>query len=278
MNTDVIIDRITRALGGIRGIDAIVLGGSRATGSAGAASDIDIGIYYSAGLDMDMLRERAAAIDDLHRPDCMTAIGEWGPWINGGGWLTVDGMPVDLLLRNTERVESCVDDCINGRITIDYQCGHPFGFVNSIYMGEVALCRELYSGSDALARLKDRLRDYPPLYRRAAMDKFVWESGFSLACGRKAANKHDVLYASGSLFRAGVAQAYALYALNRMYCINEKGCLARLESDGAVMPHDLRARTEAALRLEGSNIAQAFDALDALHAEVAALCAEADKE
>ena len=72
----------------MRGIDAVVLGGSRATGTAGRDSDIDIGIYYDAGtFDLDDFRGRAALIDDEHRRDAVTSPGEWGPWINGGGWL-----------------------------------------------------------------------------------------------------------------------------------------------------------------------------------------------
>ena len=70
----------------------------------------------------------------------------------------------------------------------------------------------------ALAALKRRLEPYPETYRREAIAKFLWECDFSLMCGRKAASKRDVLYASGSLFRSAVALVYALYAHYRMYC------------------------------------------------------------
>ncbi|WP_230968387.1 hypothetical protein [Nostoc sp. WHI] len=36
-----------------------------------------------------------------------------------------------------------IDDCHTGQITIDYQPGHPHGFVSSIDMGEIAICQVL---------------------------------------------------------------------------------------------------------------------------------------
>lgn len=270
---DAIARRAADALAGLPGVDAVVLGGSRATGSAGEASDVDIGIYYGEGFDEGAFRARAAELDDARRPDCATGIGDWGPWINGGGWLTVDGAPVDLLLRDTARVARCVDDCIRGNITIDYQCGHPFGFVNAIYMGEVYLCRPLVERTGALAALKRRLITYPETYRRAAIDKFLWECEFSLLCGRKAASKRDVVYAAGSLFRSAVALVYALYAHYRMYCINEKGCLARLIESGVALPDGFGAAIEGAFRLTGEGVAPAFDAMQRAYEAARRICA-----
>jgi hypothetical protein len=38
----------------------------------------------------------------------LTAIGDWGPWINGGAWLTVEGKRVDLLYRELDKVRSVI--------------------------------------------------------------------------------------------------------------------------------------------------------------------------
>lgn len=271
---DNVIRQVADGLAAAPGIDAIVLGGSRATGTATESSDIDIGIYYNESFDMAAFRALGMALDDARRPDCITDIGEWGPWINGGGWLTVDGMAVDLLLRDTGKVARCIDDCIAGKLTIDYQCGHPFGFVNSIYMGEVYLCQPLCEHTGTLAALKRRLEPYPETYRREAMAKFLWECDFSLMCGRKAASKRDVLYASGSLFRSAVALVYALYAHYRMYCLNEKGCLKRLVASGVALPDGFAATLEGACALTGDNIAQAFDAVQRMYEDVRRICAQ----
>ena len=45
-NDEVLIGRLVRAFGGVPGVSAIVLGGSRARGEASAQSDYDIGLYY----------------------------------------------------------------------------------------------------------------------------------------------------------------------------------------------------------------------------------------
>ena len=46
-NDETLLARLVRGLGGVPGIRAIVLGGSRARGHASARSDYDIGLYLS---------------------------------------------------------------------------------------------------------------------------------------------------------------------------------------------------------------------------------------
>lgn len=246
---DNILSQVIHTLSSVAGIDAIVLGGSRATGTANKDSDIDIGIYYDEALfDLTSFREKITNIDDEHRRNIVTDPGEWGPWINGGGWLKIDGIAVDILFRDTRKVITVIDACINGTITIDYQCGHPFGFVNSIYMGEVAYCKILYSNNSIIPEQKKRLIDIPQSYQKAAIEKFLWECEFSMQCGKKAIGKGDVLYAAGSLFRCAISLLQVLYAINGMYMLNEKGSLGRLlNQKEAYVPNDFANDIEAAL-------------------------------
>ena len=90
----------------------------------------------------------------------VTPLGEWGPWINGGGWLTVAGRKVDLLYRDLARVRSVVADCAAGRIAMAYQPGHPHGFCSAIWMGEIALCRPIFD-PPACAPHQIRFRSAP---------------------------------------------------------------------------------------------------------------------
>ena len=92
----------------------------------------------------------------------VTAIGEWGPWINGGAWLTVEGKRVDLLYRDLDRVRAVIEACQAGRIERVYQPGHPHAFISAIYMGEVALCLVLWDPENVLAGLKRRNGRPPP--------------------------------------------------------------------------------------------------------------------
>lgn len=269
-----VIEKAARAFSGIRGVESVVLGGSRATGCAGAESDIDIGIYYDAGrFDADEFRLRASQLDDARRKDAATEPGAWGPWINGGGWLNVDGFSVDVLYRDMDKVSAVIGGCLRGDITIDYQCGHPFGFVNSIYMGEAAYCVELFSSSSRLREEKARLSPFPETYRDAAVRKFLWECGFSLMCGRKAAGRGDALYVSGSMFRCAVSLLHVLYAANGMYMLNEKGALARLvKTEGALMPDGFAEDVSSALsNCGGEAEATAFGKIEKHYVEVCRL-------
>ena len=49
---DFIIDEVVNELKKVSGVEAIVLGGSRARGVYSETSDIDIGIYYNECLDL----------------------------------------------------------------------------------------------------------------------------------------------------------------------------------------------------------------------------------
>ena len=101
-----ILDKIVAVLSTVPGIHAIVLGGSRAGGTHSPSSDIDIGIYYDdPALDIDALNKATQEVDDEHRKNLIASPGGWGKWVNGGGWLIVDGYSVDFILRDIARVE-----------------------------------------------------------------------------------------------------------------------------------------------------------------------------
>ena len=101
-----VLDKIVTVLSTVSGIKAIVLGGSRARGTHSPSSDIDIGIYYDGPmLDIDALNKATQAVDNEHRENLIAPPGGWGKWVNGGGWLTIDGFPVDFILRDITRVE-----------------------------------------------------------------------------------------------------------------------------------------------------------------------------
>jgi predicted nucleotidyltransferase len=270
-----ILTQIIHAFNGVNGIDAIVLGGSQATGTANKDSDIDIGIYYDEKtFDLSFFKQKVVSLDDEHRENIVINPGEWGPWINGGGWLQVDGVAVDILFRDTRKVISVIDDCIDGKISIDYQCGHPFGFVNSIYMGEVAYCKILSSNNNLILDQKNRLVEIPKSYQKATIEKFLWECEFSWQCGKKATGKGDVLYAAGSLFRCAISLLQVLYAANGMYMLNEKGSLGRLLSQKEVfIPKDFAGDVEAALSgLNINTMQDCFDRMQVQYIELSSYC------
>jgi hypothetical protein len=225
---DPFLERISVALTAVPGVVAVTLGGSRATGAAHAASDYDVGLYLSerVGLDVEHLLEVVKGLVDDSAAAKVTEVGGWGPWIVGGGWLTIASSKVDLLYRPIESVEKVIRDCHDGRISMDYQPGHPHGFCSAIWMGEVALCRPLSDPHGALANLKAMALPYPDKLREALIRRFQWEVLFSIENAQTAIPRGDPSYIAGCAFRALACAAQVLFALNRNYLINEKGAVA----------------------------------------------------
>jgi predicted nucleotidyltransferase len=271
------LDFIVRHLSPVPGIQAVVLGGSRALGTHTPDSDTDLGLYYhsSAPPDLEALQHAVAEIDDRQGAYAITPIGEWGPWINGGGWLKVQGRSVDLLYRDLARVAEVVADCRAGCIAIHYQPGHPHGFATPIYMGEVATCKDLWDPHGEVARLKEHTRPYSPLLQRAIVDKFLWEAQFSIDNARKGVSRADVAYVGGCCFRSVACLIQVLFALNERYLLNEKGSLA-VASTLAIRPANLKPRVEAVFELldaEAAAIEAAVAQLETIADEVAVLAA-----
>src|SRR5918994_1034069 len=95
------LTRIVPRLAAVPGVVGVVLGGSRARGTANAASDYDVGLYYGPDdpLDTGRLLDAARELADDPAAVTVTPVGGWGPHIVGGGWLSIEGRKVDLLYR-----------------------------------------------------------------------------------------------------------------------------------------------------------------------------------
>ena len=227
-----LVEHIASRLGRIEGVVAVALGGSWARQEAHPDSDIDLGIYYRRDNPPSVakLRRLAEELDERHPKDAATGFGEWGPWINGGAWLQVEGQRVDWLYRDLDRVEEVFAKCRAGRPTCHYQPGHPHGFHNHIYMGEIHHCRPLFDPVDELATLKALAAEYPQPLKFALVEKYLWEAQFALDTGRKSAGRGDVFYVSGCAFRCAACLVQILFALNERYFVNEKGSVKAASS------------------------------------------------
>ena len=229
-NDETLLDRLVRALGGVVGVRAIVLGGSRARGTAGPASDYDLGLYYERDAPIDVGRlAKAITLLPVPATSSVTEIGEWGPWINGGAWLTVDGRRVDLLYRDLAKVREVIDACHAGRIERVYQPGHPHAFVSAIYMGEAAVARVLWDPDRVMTPIKRRCDPYPEALSEALIRTFFWEARFAVENAEHGRGRDDANYVAGCAFRAVACLCQTLFALNRTYLLNEKGAVAGVE-------------------------------------------------
>jgi predicted nucleotidyltransferase len=273
---EALTENLAARLGKVEGIEAVVLGGSHASDTASDDSDIDLGLYYEPDSppSIAVLNALAAEVDDRHQPDLVTEIGEWGPWINGGAWLIVEGKRVDWLFRDLARVRQAVEDCSAGRITCDYQPGHPHGFHNHMYMAEVHIARVLFECEGALTALQEQTTPYPSRLRAAVIRKYAWEAGFSLEVARKPAARGDVAYVTGSLYRTIACLVQVLFALNERYFLNEKRSVA-IASGLPLSPTGSAERAQRALGGAGTvpaDLTESLRAADALLAETRSLC------
>lgn len=234
MNILELAQQVSSYLSKINGIVAIALGGSFARGEAHADSDIDVGIYYNPDHppSIKSLCELAAELDDSHSTNLITRFGEWGPWINGGGWLKINNCPVDWLYRNNALVAKVIEECKSGQISCFYQPGHPHGFQNYIYLAEIHYCHPLYDPQAVLSSFKEDVKQYPRLLKKAIIEKYLWEAEFSLKTTLKAGKRNDIYYVTGCLFRCIACLIQVLFALNERYFINEKGSIRIADSFG----------------------------------------------
>jgi predicted nucleotidyltransferase len=269
---DEILTRVVARVSKIEGVLAIVLGGSRARGTADERSDIDLGIYYDGKnpFSISALGAAAKELDDRHSDNLVTSFGEWGPAVNGGGWLEIRGNHVDFLYREIGAVRDAIEDCIAGRLRSIYQLGHPLGFHIQIYAGEVHVCRSLYDSSGTVARLKSLVSIYPEKLRTTAVTKHLFDAEFEISIAAKPAERADVMYVAGCLFRAAGFMTLVLYALNRKFFLNEKGAMA--ESRGlAIKParfHDAVASVLGSIGTTPAEMSASVDLFQSLVAEL----------
>jgi hypothetical protein len=207
----------------VPGIRAVVLGGSRAKGTHHPDSDVDLGLYYDAStLDLTALQSAARL---LGGPDAAIAgPGGWGPWVDGGAWLMIEDTPVDLILRDVDRVREQCERAARGQLAVHVQTGHPLGFVDVAYAGEVATCRPLVDLDALLPDLRAWLDPYPSALRRAFVDH-LFTAEFQISGARKTVTRGDLAYVLLSCTTALLWCAQAWHAVAGVWVTNEKGLL-----------------------------------------------------
>src|SRR5215813_10478485 len=153
----------------------------------------------------------------------------WGPWVNGGAWLTIGGQRVDLIYRSLEHVERVIAEAEAGRYELHYLQQPPFGFFSGTYLGEIAVCIPLFDPEGRLDLLKRRVADYPEPLRQAVVQDYLWAAEFGLAAfAPKFAARADA-YGTAACLTCAVNQlVLVLFALNRQYPLNDKTALVEV--------------------------------------------------
>src|SRR5262245_9871285 len=272
---DAFLPAVVARLAEVPGVEAIVLGGSRAQDHHAEASDWDLGLYYESAeaFNVVALNRAAATLDDAHREDLCTPIGGWGPWVVGGGWLTIGGRAVDLIYREIPRVAAVMHGCRAGTFTIEYQAGQSGGHPFHIYMAEAAVNRPLHDPLGRFAALAAAATPYPAVLRAAIFSRLRGEPAFCTAIAEKGLARDDLAYVATCLSRGVFCLAQLLFALNSEWYLNEKGATARAARFARTVPR-LDARVQAVFAGLGADPAGAIAALRTLAEEVVALTRE----
>lgn len=202
-----VVDELVPRLAGLPGVEAIVLGGSRAKGTHRPDSDWDFGLYYRGSFD-------ATALTSLGHQGHAAQPGEWGRIVNGGAWLSVDGQPVDVLLRDLDVIERWWDDAQAGRFDIDNVEGHLAGLPTYVPIGEIAIAKVLHGELPAVF--------FPPALLDVASQRWRWNAAFSLAFADQYAAAGDRTACVGMLARATMQTAHGILASQERWALNEK--------------------------------------------------------
>jgi hypothetical protein len=245
----------------VPGIEAVALGGSRARGEHTPASDADLGLYYRGPLDVAALGRLAREVAGRNAE--VTAPGQWGPWVDGGGWLNIDGTAVDWIYRQLDRVQHSWREAREGRFSWHFQVGHPLGLPSFAYAGEAALAVVLADATGELSALHRAARTYPARLRDAVVAS-LWEAEFMIDGARKAVGRGDSAYVAGCMFRAVLLCSHALHAHAGSWVVHEKGAVASAgRLPGA--PEAFSERVDAVFATLGGGADRLRAAVDAAH-------------
>lgn len=240
------IARIATELAELPGVRAVVLGGSRATATHRPDSDWDLGVYYRGS-------QRPLDPADLRRlgyPGYVSEVGEWGPIVNGGAWLTVESTPVDVLYRDLETVEGWLRDAQDGRYEVLLQNGYVVGAPTYLPAGELAVCQPI-AGDLARPSFPDRLAETAP-------ERWKSRASVALMFAQDHARAGDAVCCTGMLSNAILCVAHARLAERREWVLNEKRLVQRADLDGA---HLLLARAGKSASALEATVADVSDLL-----------------
>src|SRR5262249_22569803 len=155
------MEHLAESFARIPGVVAVALGGSRAQGRERPDSDWDFGLYYRGTIDPAHVRALGFAGE-------VCGPGEWGRFVNGGAWLTIDGVRVDLIYRDLHEVLHWTREARAGRFEVVREVGYVAGMAGYGLVGALALNR-LLVGELPRPSFPEELRAAaPPRWRHLA--------------------------------------------------------------------------------------------------------------
>ena len=218
-----LLNEIVGQLSETKGVLAVVLGGSYASGTQHEKSDIDIGLYYDEANPFSIEDIRSIARKASPNADpTVTGFYEWGAWVNGGAWIHTQLSRIDFLYRNIAHVQRTIAEAQEGIIHHDYDQQPTNGFYSVIYLAETQICIPLYDPDGVIATLKRQVEIYPPKLKQRIIRDSLWAAEFTLYHARGFADQGDIYNTVGCLTRVLSNLTQLLFAVNERYFIREK--------------------------------------------------------
>lgn len=203
------VARLVESLATARGVEAVTLGGSHATGTADERSDWDLGVFYRGDVDLSTI----ASVGEVNPP------GSWGRFMNGGAWLRIGDVEVDVILRDLDVVEHWSARARRGDYEVDQLLGYLAGFPSYTLLAEVA-------SSIVIAGSLRLDTEYPDELAEVAAARWRFQRDFSIDYARMHAQRGDSVATVGNLARSAMEEAHHRASERHQWVLNEKRLLA----------------------------------------------------
>ena len=214
MDDDAFPGYVADRLGGLPGVRAVTLGGSRAAGTHRPDSDWDFSLYYRGHFDPQALR-------DIGWPGEVFAVGGWSPGVfNGGAWLEVDGRRTDVHYRDLDVIDREIAASRAGRFSIEPLLFHLAGIPSYLVLAELSVKRVLYGELPTPG--------YPAALRRQARAEWWRRADATFGYARQyPARQGRLTQCAGLVAQAATQAAHAVLAARGEWVTNEKTLLTR---------------------------------------------------
>ena len=229
-----------------RGEYAIALGGAHAKGTADSESDLDLYLFANSVLPTDERTRMTVAFS----PE-VTGAYSWQddlPFSDTGTDFYFRGMRVEVWLRNAERIERTIAECLDGVLKRDLVTWTTTGFYNHCALSDVKVMVPLEDPFGIIARWKSQVGGYPRKLRDAIIAQHLpaarfWPDNFHY---KSAVERVDVIYATGIVQQVVHNLLQVLFALNESYFPGDKNLGVALDHLPR-QPVELRSKVESLL-------------------------------
>ena len=173
-------------------------------------------------INITALESRGCRLDDRGGKAEVTPLGGWGPWIDGGGWLLIDGMHVDLLYRDLDRATAAIDEAQAGKVDASLPARPSACFPADDLRGRGRVCaRAAMIPPERLAPTQARTMPYPPALAAA---RPAIDGGASFALARAPETLIAVTSPTWPAVSSVASLCQTLFALNGCLSFEREGC------------------------------------------------------